>query len=263
MFCIKCGKQIPDEAKFCPECGFNFGTLTEEKKEEPKVEIPKTVAPPQPIVLPRYVERPKPKKRRGCLKFFLTIILIAVIGFAGFTYFVVKEGTKPSKITESHKTTVSDIVEEKKKASTPKPTATPVAEEIEEDDEIPSEASAEEVTPEPTEEPTPEPTEEPSPEPTEVPVEERSGISPEFKEAMDAYEEFFDEYIEFMNSFSEDSADFNMILEYSDFLGKYTKTMKELDDIADDDLTTEEYAYYIEVLGRINTKLYEAALNME
>ena len=24
MFCIKCGKQIPDDSKFCPECGDIF-----------------------------------------------------------------------------------------------------------------------------------------------------------------------------------------------------------------------------------------------
>ena len=44
MYCIKCGKQIPDDSQFCPYCGEN--QQTEQFREEcfnqqPVVEVPR------------------------------------------------------------------------------------------------------------------------------------------------------------------------------------------------------------------------------
>ena len=36
MYCPNCGKEIPDESKFCPECGY---TITQ-KAEELKKDVP-------------------------------------------------------------------------------------------------------------------------------------------------------------------------------------------------------------------------------
>ena len=46
MYCTNCGKELPEQAKFCPNCGVNVATITvenptveveEEPKKEPKV----------------------------------------------------------------------------------------------------------------------------------------------------------------------------------------------------------------------------------
>lgn len=34
MFCKNCGKEIADNVKFCPECGYNFGDIPTEKEEQ-------------------------------------------------------------------------------------------------------------------------------------------------------------------------------------------------------------------------------------
>lgn len=41
MFCKKCGKEIADDAKFCPSCGDTVAATSEKKEEAVTVEIPK------------------------------------------------------------------------------------------------------------------------------------------------------------------------------------------------------------------------------
>lgn len=81
------------------------------------------------------------------------------------------------------------------------------------------------------------------------------GMRPEFKEAMDGYEAFFDEYVAFMQKMSSDPGDFSMLAEYATFMLQYEDTMEKLDEIDEEDLSTEELAYYIEVTARIEQKL--------
>ena len=50
-----------------------------------------------------------------------------------------------------------------------------------------------------------------------------NGMRPEFVEAMDSYEEFFDEYVAIMEKYSEDEGDVSMLLEYGQFLWKYAE----------------------------------------
>lgn len=84
------------------------------------------------------------------------------------------------------------------------------------------------------------------------------GISPEFKAAMDSYEEFFDEYVAFMEKYSKSSNPSGMIMDYSAYMMKYADTMKKLDQVDYDKLTVPEQAYYIEVMARIQKKLLES-----
>jgi len=77
-----------------------------------------------------------------------------------------------------------------------------------------------------------------------------------FKEMMDSYEAFFDQYIEFMQS----EGAVSNVVEYAKFMAQYTETMRKLDEINEDELSSEEYSYYIEVMGRINQKLMNASL---
>ena len=87
-----------------------------------------------------------------------------------------------------------------------------------------------------------------------------TGIRPEFKEAMDSYEAFFDEYIEFLESY--DANDMSMLLEYTSFLSQYSETMGKLEDIDESELSPEEDAYYLEVMLRIDQKLITVASKM-
>lgn len=84
-----------------------------------------------------------------------------------------------------------------------------------------------------------------------------SGIRPEFKDAMDSYEAFFNEYCEFMKEYtsSEDAA--GMMGDYISFLSRYADAMKKLDEISESEMSEEEMLYYTEVMARITQKLLE------
>ena len=112
-------------------------------------------------------------------------------------------------------------------------------------------------TPAPTPKPTPVPTPTPTPEPTPAP--QASGIRPEFKASMDAYEAFFDEYVAFMKTVDEANMGMDTMLKYYDFLTKYTEAMEALEAIDESELTEEEDLYYLDVMLRIDRKLLEAA----
>lgn len=86
-----------------------------------------------------------------------------------------------------------------------------------------------------------------------------NSISPEFKKAMDSYEAFFSEYAEFVQEFSDNPSDLSLLTKYIDYMDRYTETMEALEDIGDDELTTAELSYYIEVMGRIQQMLLSAA----
>ncbi|MBQ6334545.1 MAG: hypothetical protein IJI46_05720 [Erysipelotrichaceae bacterium] len=83
-------------------------------------------------------------------------------------------------------------------------------------------------------------------------------IRPEIKEAIDAYEDFVDEYIAFMKKYEEsDGSDFSILLDYVTFMDKlqdYTDKMEALEA----DMTDAEYWYYIDVLNRCNEKMIKA-----
>lgn len=87
-----------------------------------------------------------------------------------------------------------------------------------------------------------------------------SGIRPEFKEAMDSYEAFFDEYIAFMEGFSDSEFSLDLLTEYSKFMEQYTETMEAMEEWNTEDMSTEEEAYYLEVQTRINDKLMNSAV---
>ena len=80
-------------------------------------------------------------------------------------------------------------------------------------------------------------------------------ISPEFKETMDSYEAFFDEYVEFMNTYDENTTDPELLMQYSELLSKEADMLQKLEAMDESDMTTAEAAYYAEVTARIEAKL--------
>lgn len=134
------------------------------------------------------------------------------------------------------------------KAAAPAATA-PAAEKTEptEEAELTEETEPAEET-EPTEET--EPAEETEPETTKA-----TGIRPEFKEAMDAYEAFYDEYCSLYEKYMADSTNLVLLAKYTDMLSRLAEMEEKFEAWDSADMTDEEIVYYIEVTARVEAKL--------
>ena len=87
------------------------------------------------------------------------------------------------------------------------------------------------------------------------------GVTPEFKEAMDSYEAFFDEYIAFMERFSESEDTSSMLAEYMEYMTRYTEVMEKLGDIGDQELSDADALYYAQVQLRVSEKLMASSVS--
>ena len=78
-----------------------------------------------------------------------------------------------------------------------------------------------------------------------------SGIRPEFKEAMDTYEAFYEEYCEFMTEYGENPTDITLLKRYSEILIKMEKMNAAFEAWDDDEMSGEELKYYLDVNNRV------------
>lgn len=85
------------------------------------------------------------------------------------------------------------------------------------------------------------------------------GMRPEFKEAMDAYEAFYDEYCAFMAEYKENPSDMTLLLKYSEMTTKVIEMDEAFTKWDDEDLNSEELKYYLEVNNRVMQKLIDVA----
>lgn len=102
---------------------------------------------------------------------------------------------------------------------------------------------------------------------TNVSTSSSNGVTPELKAFLDEYEAFWDEYVEFYKGYMDSlsSGDYlSMLSGYADMLEKLDeyeekldKMEKKLDEIDEDELSAEDYAYYLEVTTRIYLKMLE------
>lgn len=80
----------------------------------------------------------------------------------------------------------------------------------------------------------------------------------EFRAWVDSYEEFMNEYVDFMKKYSEsDGSDLSLLSDYASFMSKYSKFAEESGSINEDELSAEDYAYYLAAYARIMEKLSE------
>ena len=70
MYCIHCGKELPDNSKFCNHCGSSQETVTDIQSKEPQIE--------QPVVSKRK-ECKSTKKKPGCLSIGIFLFLFFII----------------------------------------------------------------------------------------------------------------------------------------------------------------------------------------
>lgn len=96
-------------------------------------------------------------------------------------------------------------------------------------------------------------------EPTEV-IESSAGtnsdeVTPEFKEMMDSYEAFIDEYIEFLINYNNSKQTPELLRSYADYMTKYNELTATMDEVLDGDSMSEADAYYaLDTLNRIEEK---------
>lgn len=86
-----------------------------------------------------------------------------------------------------------------------------------------------------------------------------SDIDPEFKEAMDSYEAFYDEYCDFMKKYKENPTDLKLLAKYSEMVTKLAEMNEKFEAWDKDEMNEAELKYYLEVNARVTQKLAEAA----
>lgn len=84
-----------------------------------------------------------------------------------------------------------------------------------------------------------------------------SGMRPEFKAAMDSYEAFMNEYVDFMKKYSKNPGDLELLADYADYLSKYSEFVDDFEKWEDEEMNTAETAYYIDIQARVSKKLLE------
>lgn len=89
---------------------------------------------------------------------------------------------------------------------------------------------------------------------------EETGLRKDFKEAMDSYETFMNEYCDFMKKYNDNPADPGLIADYASYAAKYADFVSKFGKWENEDLNDAETAYYIEVQTRVNNRLAEVAL---
>ena len=105
-------------------------------------------------------------------------------------------------------------------------------------------------TPRPTLPPKPTPAPTPTPLPDDL-------IRPDVKAFLDSYEACMNEYADFMDKYMNASPDdmLGMMGDYYSMLDKYTQFSEKIDALDEDDLTSAELAYYLEVTARVERRL--------
>lgn len=81
-------------------------------------------------------------------------------------------------------------------------------------------------------------------------------IRPETKEALDSYEEFMGEYVDFMKKYNENSSDTTLLKDYASYMLKYADMTDKFNKM-EDDLNDAELNYYLKVQARVLDKLSE------
>lgn len=84
-------------------------------------------------------------------------------------------------------------------------------------------------------------------------------IRPEIKQAIDDYEAFFNEYAEFMESYSASDNSAGMLADYMSMMARYAETMESFDAMEDMEMNDAELKYYADASLRISQLLLSAA----
>jgi hypothetical protein len=84
-----------------------------------------------------------------------------------------------------------------------------------------------------------------------------TGIRQEFKDAMDAYEAFYDEYCNILKKYYANPADMTILAEYTRLMTKAVEMDEAFAKWENEDLNNEELKYYLEVNNRVMQKMLD------
>ena len=84
---------------------------------------------------------------------------------------------------------------------------------------------------------------------------DENGVTLSFKEEVDAYEEFMNEYCDFMDHY--DSSDLSMLAQFTKMMAKYAQYTGKMEEIDESELSPADSAYYLEANTRILNRLAE------
>ena len=96
---------------------------------------------------------------------------------------------------------------------------------------------------------------------TEAPAADTGGVTPEFKEYMDSYESFMNDYCDFMQSY--DATNPTMLAKYTSLISDYADFATKIDSYNEDNLSAEDYKYYVDVMARVEKKLIDTSVTIE
>ncbi len=82
-----------------------------------------------------------------------------------------------------------------------------------------------------------------------------TGIRPDFKQAMDEYEAFYDEYCELMKKYKENPTDLSLLSQYTAFMTEAIEMSEAFEAWDQEEMTSEELKYYLEVNNRVLQKM--------
>ena len=82
-----------------------------------------------------------------------------------------------------------------------------------------------------------------------------SGVSPDFKAFMDSYESFMNEYCDFMESY--DDSDAAAVIRFASLMTKYSEFASKVDSYNEENLSAEDYKYYIDVMTRVEKRMID------
>lgn len=85
------------------------------------------------------------------------------------------------------------------------------------------------------------------------------GMRPEFKEAMDSYEAFYDEYCNMIKKYNENPSDMKLLADYTAMLTKAAEMTEKFNAWENSDMNSAESKYYLDVNNRVTQKLLEVA----
>lgn len=271
-FCRNCGSEIPEETRFCPNCGTSV-EITEVSQVENREIIPVN----EYEVVESESTLDKFGKYYGIILLILafvdfqsdpailTIVLSAAIIAGSIFCFSKKYKLKGFTVVAlilSVFCLLSGISQAKKiglfkipgKDTKIEETAEimPSSADITEDSQvIKEEPEVVEVVEESSED---------SSEEASV-VEEKetvNGVDPDLKAFLDSYEAFMDEYVDFMKKYMADPGNvISMLSEYTEIMEKYEDFADKIDKYDSDKMSTEDAKYYLEVVNRCNQKMLE------
>ena len=96
---------------------------------------------------------------------------------------------------------------------------------------------------------------------TEAAAQDPNVVTPSFKEMMDSYEAFMNQYCDFMEKYTADGAmddplaAASMLADYASMMQQYADWAEKIDAIDEETLTPADDAYYIEVNARVAARL--------